>query len=269
MKPEESAESKRELDRRDAEYKKSHGIAHIDQTHKAPKHAKRNLWRMLGANLRRPLEKWRTWTLPTKLSVVLGILSIVLSVAFWLWPRPPENEAAGELTDQVRAVVNEIITAAETKNPASKLAIQVGDELDQATSEGLKQNPYNVRALLLRGQLDYAETYTHGRVRFRQALNNFETAAHLDHKLADPHFGLADVLYQIALFDLANRGLYKIYEKGAFVFDKQTLEMDVRQPQWQLFPDDRNRLILLTSLEQFQAGQKLQQIYDQSAEGLR
>lgn len=258
MTPEELAESDRELDRTQAKWKRSHNQARSEQGGpKPPKPQKQTF-----------LARFCRWTLPTKLSLILAMISTLLGIAFWLWPQAPKDQHTGELTDQVRGVVNEIIAVAEAKEPPSQSAAKAGKEMGQSISEGLERDPYNVPALMSRGTIAYTETLAFGRARFRDALNDFEKAAQIDSTLADPHFGLGTVLYQIGLFDLANRGLYKIYEKGAVVFDKQTAAMGLRQPKWQFYPDARNRLVLQAALDQFQKGQKLKQISTRSSDGM-
>ncbi len=261
MTPEELGESDRELDRTQAKWKRTHNQARSEQ--RGPKPPKRTKQTLLATFSR--------WTLPTKLSLILAILGFLiptlLGIVFWLWPQAPKDQHTGELTDQVRGVVNEIIANAEAKEAPSQSAANAGKEMGQSIGEGLKGDPYNVRALMLRGTFAYTETLAFGRPRFRDALNDFEKAAQLDNTLADPHFGLGTVLYQIGLFDLANRGLYKIYEKGAVVFDKQTAAVGLRRPKWQFYPDARNRLVLQAALDQFQEGQRLKQISTRSSDG--
>src|SRR6266487_7001 len=214
--------------------------------------------------------QWREWSLPSKLTCIgtyVTLLSILVSIAFYVWPfRGAKDEQAGGLTGQVRDVVEEIVVSAESKKPTRSLGFGTED-VNQSLSEDLKRDPYNVRALILRGQSYYVETKNFGRLRFREALNDFRRAALVNTKLADPHFGLGTVLYQIGLFDLANRGLYKIYEKGAVLFDKQAATTRMREPRWDFYVDTRNRLVLQAALDEFQVGQRLQQIYEQSSGG--
>src|SRR6266478_3462110 len=123
MTPEELGESDRELDRTQAKWKRTHNQARSEQ--RGPKPPKRTKQTLLATFSR--------WTLPTKLSLILAILGFLiptlLGIVFWLWPQAPKDQHTGELTDQVRGVVNEIIANAEAKEAPSQSAANAGKEM--------------------------------------------------------------------------------------------------------------------------------------------
>jgi tRNA G10 N-methylase Trm11 len=98
----------------------------------------------------------------------------------------------------------------------------------------------------------------------RQGLADFEKAASVDKTLADPHFGVGTILYNLGFFDIAQRGLYKIIEKGQFRQNPNTHQMEMRPPNLGLFPDKRNYTIFQAALDEFEKGQKLAQLHEQS-----
>lgn len=162
------------------------------------------------------------------------------------------------MPSQVRRVVEEMMAAAESKKPAQWRPPLRSDEQDFSAT--LERDPNNVPALILRGQIYCTETKMHGRLRSREAFNDFEKAAQCDEKLADPHYGLGSVLYRVSLFNLADRGLFKIHEKGAMLFDKQTAAPRIRPQKWEFYADERDRLVLQGALDQFQTCQRRSKI---------
>ena len=93
------------------------------------------------------------------------------------------------------------------------------------------------------------------------ALSDFERAAEADKELADPHLGIGTVLYQLAVFDLAKRRRYKIYQRGAWRINKANGLPEMRRPTFELYPDSRTKTVLEAALGEFQTGQTLRQEY--------
>lgn len=171
-------------------------------------------------------------------------------------PTSPKNEG---LTEDARKVVHQILGVLEATPTSPLLAAE--DKMESDASEKLGRDPYDVSALLMRGQWRYTRTRAGG-VGMRGALSDFERAADVDKKLADPHFGIGTVLYQLAVFDLAQRGRYKIHERGGLRINTETGLLGMRHPSFELFPDRRTQTVLQAALDEFQAGQKMQQHYD-------
>lgn len=175
-------------------------------------------------------------------------------------PSLPPQEG---LTEEARTVVNQVLEAMGTIPPTMPELARDNPLVADATTE-LARDPYNVPALLIRGQAYYTSAMSFGGKGLRESLADFEKAADTDKKLADPRFGIGTVLYQLALFDLAQRNRYKIHEKGGLRFNKETGLMEMRHPRLEFFPDRRNRTLLQAALEEFQTGRKLQQLHQSS-----
>lgn len=173
---------------------------------------------------------------------------------------PPPQEG---LTKEVRTIVNQIIDIMDTI-PSNMPKGMSENTLIPKLNEELVRNPYNVRALLVRGQKYYIDAISFGGPGMRQGLADFEKAASIDKTLADPHFGIGIILYNLGFFDIAQRGLYKIFEKGGFRLNKKTHLLEMRSPRLQFFPDRRNCTIFQAALEEFEAGQKLVQLHERS-----
>jgi hypothetical protein len=175
-------------------------------------------------------------------------------------PLPQEG-----LTKEVRTVVNQIIEAMDSV-PSNKPKWASESSLISKLDEELVRNPYNVRALLVRGQKYYTDAISYGGQGMRQGMADFEKAASVDKTLADPHFGVGILLYDLGFFDIAQRGLYKIREKGGFRLNKKNHMLEMRSPRLEFFPDRRNRTIFQAALEEFETGQKLVQLHERSEE---
>lgn len=110
---------------------------------------------------------------------------------------------------------------------------------------------------------DRVKAKAKGPLRFREALKDFETAAQIDKTLADPHFVIGTVLYQMAIFDLADRSRYKIHKTGDF----QGLKS--RPPSMSFFVDAKNRAVLQAALDEFEEGRRLQQLHEMMEGGVK
>jgi tetratricopeptide (TPR) repeat protein len=175
--------------------------------------------------------------------------------------QPPASKDG--LTEEVRTVANQVFAAMEAVPPVQpKLAAY--NDLAEVFTKQLARDPYNVRAIVMRGQAYYTNAMSFGGEGLRPALADFEKAAAADKTRADPHFGIGTVLYQAGFFDLAQRGLYKIHAKGGMRLNKETGLLEMRYPSLEFFPDERNRTILQGALEEFEVGRKLAQAYTQS-----
>jgi hypothetical protein len=174
------------------------------------------------------------------------------------------NQNPGEgLTKEVRSITNQVIEKMDAVPAKMPQGMSESTLLPQLNEE-LAHNPYNVRALLLRGQAYYTNAISFGGPGMRQGFADFEKAASADKTLADPHFGIGTILYNLGFFDIAQRGLYKILEKGQFRQNPNTHRLEMRPPNLGLFPDKRNYTIFQAALDEFEKGQKLAQLHEQS-----
>jgi hypothetical protein len=168
-----------------------------------------------------------------------------------------------DFTGQTKTVVDEILQLMESVQPSFP-DLARDNPIITDTSSTLRRDPYNIPALLVRGQAYYTSAMAFGGKGLREALADFEQAAKADMKLADPYFGIGTVLYQLALFDLAKRGRYRIHKRGGLRINKDTGLLEMLHPQFELLLDNRNRTVLQAALHEFQEGQKLQQLYDRT-----
>jgi hypothetical protein len=178
--------------------------------------------------------------------------------------KPPSSKQEG-ITGEVRVIVNEILNVIDSV--ASSSALGPDNGLDSMFSKDLARNPYNVRALILRGQWYYVTARTSGGKGLREALQDFEKASSVDKELADPHFGIGTVLYYIGIFDLVQRGLFQIHKKGAIRMNKDTGLLEIQHPSFELFPDRRSKAVFQAALDEFQMGHRLRQIYERGNGG--
>jgi tetratricopeptide (TPR) repeat protein len=124
----------------------------------------------------------------------------------------------------------------------------------------LEENPYNANAHMILGQMYMVFG------NYRGALNEFNEAGNIDETLADPHFGIGYVFYDLAILDMIKRNLYEIYEPG-IIYKVETIDSNnsnlplIYYPSVMFHPDKRARTIFTMSLKEFNKGMTLQQFY--------
>lgn len=218
-------------------------------------------------------KQWKQWSLPSKLTAIgawLGIIGIILTIVFftlsYFEQRSESSKQQNSLSPETNKIIEELVTSTEAI--PSKFS---GEPLEQdplyteLTAE-LRTNPYNIQALIMRGQYCYTNALSFGGKGYSEALQDFAEAIQVDENIADPHFGFGTVYYQLALFDLAKRELYEVYEKGSIRFNQETNLLERRLPSFELFPDERNYKVLKAALDEFQTGQRLQQLYRETSD---
>lgn len=205
-------------------------------------------------------QKWHALARSAQVGFLIALISLTTTAfgTYLSWRQSSSKELNNGLNPVTINIVDQML--AEFESTSSKDSLM--DELTSSLNAELKKNPYNTRALLIRGQGYYTAART-GSNGLREALSDFEEAAKIDAKIGDPHFGIATVLYQLAIFDLIHRGLFKIHRKGKLSFDQKT-GLKTLPPDLEIFPDERNKVVLQAALEEFEKGHALQQLYDQS-----
>ncbi len=133
------------------------------------------------------------------------------------------------------------------------------DKRDVDLKARLTRNPHDADALTMLGLQEMTKVLmlsaSDGSA--ANALGAFETAAKVDPTLADPYFGIGYVLLYLSLFDIADRGLFRVLDHGGFTdteFDPASGTLPYVEPRWEFHPDRRNKLVLRAALEAYQLG---------------
>jgi hypothetical protein len=86
--------------------------------------------------------------------------------------------------------------------------------------------------------------------------------------LADPHFGLGTLYYNLAMLDLVKRGRYKVRHKGKMRINPKTSLPEMIYPGIELFLDHHSRAQFGLSLDELETGQRLQQAYSHEGKNI-
>jgi hypothetical protein len=160
-------------------------------------------------------------------------------------------------------IINDLITQTET-TPGSTLLVPLKeDSLFKSVTEAIKRDRSNINALLVRGQSAYVWARQGGEG-YRCAIDDFRQASAIDGKLADPHFGLGTVYYDLAMFDIVKRERYKIREKGKMRLNAKTHLPEMMYPAVELFFDKQIISIMQAALDEFNTGLQMQQFHSES-----
>lgn len=218
-------------------------------------------------------KQWKNWSLASKLTAIgayVGIIALILSIVFFFIPLIFKDTSSlkqdNNLPEETKTIIEELLNLSESIPKIFQDKSSDEDELFKVFNKELQTNPYNIQVLILRGQYYYTTALSYGGSGYREALLDFEKAIKINSKLADPHFGIGTVYYQLAVFDLVKRNLYTIYEKGGIRFNKQTNLLERKFPTFSLSPDERNLLVLKAALNEFQIGNNLKSLYSQTTE---
>lgn len=202
-----------------------------------------------------------------KSGLIIGITaSTIVALIFFFIP-PPYNDQIPEpeppITQKEAAIIEELLVLSDSTTQFLKEQ----DEEDYNKIMGiiinkleLEENPYNANAHVTLGQMYMVFG------NYRGALNEFNEAGNIDETLADPHFGIGYVLYDLAILDMIKRNLYEIYEPG-IIYKVETIDSNnsnlpiIYYPSVRFHPDKRTRTILTMSLKEFNRGMTLQQFY--------
>jgi hypothetical protein len=125
----------------------------------------------------------------------------------------------------------------------------------------IKSDPYNTRALLWRASLGRGYSLTPGGSAsgFQKAIADYRRVREIDSNLADGYFGLADLYYMAAVFDLVIRRRYRVLKKGRFGSDPQSGLADIDYPKIEPLPDKHSRAVFAATLSQVEQGLRLKQ----------
>jgi hypothetical protein len=126
----------------------------------------------------------------------------------------------------------------------------------------VERDPLNIDAFLKRGQISYIWARQGGEG-YRQAIQDFQKVLGINNKIADPHFGLGTVYYDLAIFDIIKRDRFRIHKKGKIRLNKATQLLEMKSPIIELFIDNQTRVILGIALDEFQTGKQLEQSFIQ------
>lgn len=160
-------------------------------------------------------------------------------------------------------ILDDVIADADAASAKSLLGPLEADELFQMLSATIGRDPRNIDALLKRGQYAMVRATQGSGKGYRQATDDFLAVRSINAELADPHYGLGTLYYNLAMLDLLKRGRYKIHHKGKMRINPQTSVPEMIHPGIELFLDDHSRAQFSLSLEEFETGQRLQQAYSQ------
>ncbi len=193
---------------------------------------------------------------------IFGIVTSIVASGIYdslrdtLKQRDHPGGEAKEIIGQLLAVSERPTIGTERMRPGSEL-------IDSAT-ETLRKNPYNFRALMMRGQFYCVFARSGGGSGYRQAAQDFEAAIKVEPDSADPHYGLGSIYYELALLDLASRELYDLRDKGMLVLDPESGIKWERLPRIAFSPDRRSSVILGKALSELQEGKGRKQEFDES-----
>lgn len=131
----------------------------------------------------------------------------------------------------------------------------------------LNRDAYDIRTLIIRAQFLFSQTVGIGGKGIRQAFDDYQHAAKTDNTIADPYLGIGTILYYAALFDLAKRGRYRLVKKGSIKMGSDKGIQGIRQPSFEISPDNRTKILLQSALYKLEHGRKFKQIFDTNPNG--
>ena len=160
-----------------------------------------------------------------KSGLIIGITaSTIVALVFFFIP-PPYNDQIPEpepsITQKEAAIIEELLVLSDSTTQFLKEQDEEGynkiigmliNKLE------LEENQYNANAHMILGQMYMVFG------NYRDALNEFNEAGNIDETLADPHFGIGYVFYDLAILDMIKRNLYEIYEPGIIDLLRNNLE---------------------------------------------
>jgi hypothetical protein len=161
------------------------------------------------------------------------------------------------ITDEV---VNELTEQSESTARNDLLGTLKEHELFKHFSERIDRDSLDVNTLIRRGLVSYTQAALSGEG-FRQATEDFRKAIGIDNILADPHFGLGTIYYDLAIFDVVKRGRYAIHNKGKMRVNKKTGLPEMIYPDIELSLDNQSRAVFSAALDEFEHGLRFAQLY--------
>ena len=195
-----------------------------------------------------------------KSGLIIGITaSTIVALAFLFIP-PPYNDQIPEpelpITQKEAAIIEELLVLSDSRVvPLFKIDFK-NESVFKPIIDELSVDPYSVNAHVMLGQL-----YT-GSGNYRGALSEFKEATNIDETLADPHFGIGSVYYDLAILDMIERDRYEIYDFGRIKWDKDNFTFPVIiYPNVKFNPDKRTEILFTMALDEFNKAMKLQKSY--------
>ena len=168
------------------------------------------------------------------------------------------NRLATLLTEHVIDTLIDMMI--EEPNQSPQLAYD-DNPMVKDVNNAIKTDPYNIKALLWRASLARGYSMTPGGSAdgFRYAIADYRKVRELDSNLADAYFGLSDLYYIAAVFDLAKRRRYRVIKTGRVGSDPETGMNDIVFPVIEPLPDKHSRVVFSASLSQLEQGIQLKQ----------
>ena len=195
-----------------------------------------------------------------KSGLIIGITaSTIVALVFFFIP-PPYNDQIPEpepsITQKEAAIIEELLVLSDSRVvPLFKIDFK-NESVFKPIIDELSVDPYSVNAHVMLGQL-----YT-GSGNYRGALSEFKEATNIDETLADPHFGIGSVYYDLAILDMIERDRYEIYDFGRIKWDKDNFTFPVIiYPNVKFNPDKRTEILFTMALDEFNKAMKLQKSY--------
>ncbi|GEM_PF-3012138 len=212
--------------------------------------------------------QWQKWSLPSKYTAIglpIAIVGIIVSVVFGIYPKQDnyvaiDQEEISRNAKATKDMIEELLIYGESIPPLKTELNDPYSDILIKLSQQLKINPYNVRALITRGQVHYITSTSLNRFEYRKAIRDFENAIKENKNAADPYYGLGTIYYLLANLDMVRRELYKIHGKGRFHKNPENEKLERFLPAIEIYPDERVKTMLLAALNQFQIGKKLKSI---------
>ena len=165
-------------------------------------------------------------------------------------------------------VLDDVIIDADRAPGKSLLGPLEEDKLFQTLSATISRDPRNIDALIKRGQYAMVSATQAGGKGYRQATDDFRTVRSINSGLADPHFGLGILYYNLAMLDLVKRARYKVHHKGKMRLNPKTSVPEMIYPAIELFLDHHSRAQFSLSLDEFENGQRLQQAFSHEGKNI-
>jgi TIR domain-containing protein len=157
-------------------------------------------------------------------------------------------------------VIDKLISIMITGTQPPSLSFDQNPMVDEV-NKVIVSDPYNTRALLWRASLGKGYSVTPGGSAsgFQIAIADYRRVREIDSNLADGFFGLADLYYMAAVFDLVIRRRYRVLKKGKLGSNPETGLADMDNPIIEPLPDKDSRAVFATALSQLVQGLSLEQ----------
>lgn len=133
------------------------------------------------------------------------------------------------------------------------------DDFYKEMSVTLSRDPNNAKIRILRAQMSLLSATQPSGTGFFQAFEDFRYLRNLEPELADPHLGLGTIYFYLSMFDIVERGRYRIHEKGRIRHHPVSKQLGMFPPKYDLSIDDGASEHLRIALDEFTEGLRLRQ----------